>query len=518
MLVTPASVEALALDSLPSMPATAVTIVGLCDDPNVGMDELAQAVALDPGLAARILRMANSAAYSRGNEITSLDRAMMQMGLKVVKLTALGFVVSSTLSDELSSNADLAARVWRQCLVEAVACRELASLAGVRASAEAFLSGLFDGMGPLLGLVVSPETYPSLIAENPWPGPEAERDSLGMTLGELVGAALTSWGVPELYARVLEAGDAAIDPNDTSEVGRLGAVLVLGRQATRLLLGDAGWDPARASAASAALGLTAEAVDTIAINLTTHVAELASTLDVDLGTEVDHQELLNQARTQMVETSMEIAQESVMKSEQISTLETQTDELRRDASTDRLTGLPNRASFDDALARAVDDRIQGRTVSGALGIAMVDIDHFKQLNDTYGHRTGDAVLAAVGQTLQRITRKGEMIARYGGEEFVLVAPIVDDIDTLANAAERIRREIAALHIDCDGLVLTVTVSVGAAAAAHMTAPGAAGALTEAADRLLYQAKHAGRNTTRVDSLGFNLPPVPEDGLPPAEHG
>lgn len=506
MTLTPLQAAPVSLDSLPSMPAAAVRIVGLCDDPNVELSGLADAVALDPALSARILRIANSAAYSRGNEVTSLDRAMMLMGIKLVKLTALGFVVSSTLSDELDSGDDIASQVWRQCLVKAVACRELAQLAGLRATPEAFLAGLFDGMGQLLGVVTRGETYCPLIASDPFPDAEAERDTLGMTTSELVRAALRSWGVPELYARVLEDSDAEEPTFDQSEIGRLAAVVVLARQATKLLLGHPG-DTEAADHAREALSLAEDAVDRIAVDLGGHVSDLAATLGVDLGAQVDFPALLTQARDQMIQTSMMIAEESMLQSSRINDLEGQRDELRRDALTDRLTGLPNRASFDDTLAAAVDDRLSGRTVSGALGVAMIDIDHFKTFNDTYGHRAGDAVLAAVGEALSACTRRGETVARYGGEEFVLVMPILESADDLASATERIRRVIASLEIDSEGLVLTVTASVGGVASSAIVGPEAASALVEAADRLLYQAKNGGRNTTRTDFRGTATLPV-----------
>ncbi|MFN8052666.1 MAG: diguanylate cyclase [Acidimicrobiales bacterium] len=497
------SASPVALDELPSMPAAAVTIVGRCDDPEVGIAELSDAISLDPALSARILRMANSAAYSRGNEITTLDRAMMLMGLKVVKLTALGFVVSSTLSDSLSSAADLESQVWRQCLVEAVACRELALLAGIRATSEAFLVGLFDGMGQLLGLLSRPEAFGTLLTEDPWPSFDAQRATLGMTVTELVRAALASWGVPQLYSLVLEAAERVDDVADHSEVGQLSGVLTLARHATRQLLGHAGADPTEADQVLTHLGLAPDAVDTIAITLGTHVTDLAETLDVDLGATLDYQALLAQARDQIIATSMQIAQESIANAAQIQQMSAQQDDLRREALTDRLTTLPNRACFDDALASAIDDRVSGRTVSGALGVAMIDIDHFKSFNDTHGHRCGDLVLAAVGEQLRAITRKGEMIARYGGEEFVLVAPIVDDLEALEKAAERIRSSIESLRVESDGLLLNVTVSVGAIAAATVTSAAAASSLVEAADRLLYQAKNAGRNAARVEALGFS---------------
>ncbi len=498
MTIAP-EVVPVSLDALPSMPAAAVRIVGLCDDPNVELKELAEAVALDPALSARILRIANSAAYSRGNDVTSVDRAMMLMGIKLVKLTALGFVVSDTLSGSLEDGSDVAGQVWRQCLVKAIACRELAQLAGLRSTPEAFLAGLFDGMGQLLAMVTRPELFGPMIQASPFPNPSEERAVLGMSTSELVRGALTTWGVPELYARVVEAcdGDEAFDQ---SEVGRLAATLVLARAATCQLLGHP-TDPAAAEPARVSLDLAVDAVDTIAVDLGTHVAGLADTMGIHLGAEVDFTALLAQARSKMIETTMQIAEESLRQTTQINDLEDQRDALRRESLTDRLTGLPNRRDFDETLHQEIENRITGRTVSGALGLAMIDIDHFKQVNDKYGHRAGDLVLAAVGATLAATSREGEMAARYGGEEFVLIMPIVESAEALAAAAERFRREIAAQQIDVDGLILNVTASIGAIAATSFASQDAATALTEAADRLLYQAKHGGRNTTRTEFVG-----------------
>lgn len=173
---------------------------------------------------------------------------------------------------------------------------------------------------------------------------------------------------------------------------------------------------------------------------------------------------------------------------------------------DALTGLANRKTFEDAFQqalRALPDRAGGSPEAPDTGcwLGIVDVDHFKQVNDTYGHRAGDLVLAAVGATLAATSREGEMAARYGGEEFVLIMPIVESAEALAAAAERFRREIAAQQIDVDGLILNVTASIGAIAATSFASQDAATALTEAADRLLYQAKHGGRNTTRTEFVG-----------------
>ena len=187
--------QLISLDDLPSMPAASVRIVGLCDNAEVQVGELAEAISMDPALSARILRMANSAAFNRGNEVRTIERSMMLMGIRAVKLTALGFVVGSSLSDCLKASPEVMRQVWRECLVEAVACRELAELAHLRTTPEAFLSGMFDGMGKLLGLVARPNDYAGLIESDPWPTVGAERECLGMTRSELVLAALFGMGM-----------------------------------------------------------------------------------------------------------------------------------------------------------------------------------------------------------------------------------------------------------------------------------------------------------------------------------
>lgn len=500
------AIEPISLETLPSMPAAALRIVRLCDDPAVGLEDLAAAVTLDPVLAARILRMANSAAYNRGREITSLDVAMMMMGTKVVKITALGFSLSSIVSDQLSSSSTLGNQVWRQCLVKAVACRELAGLARLRTAPEAFLVGLFDGMGQMLAYLSKPAEYGALLAADPWPSPDAQRACLGFTVAELVLSALTSWGVPGLYVDVLRFAQEGIDPSDTPEVEHLAATLALGRHATRLLLGSLEADDANARRARAVLGLDQDAVDTIAVELGVHVKDLAATLDLDLGAQLDYQMVLNQARERLVETSLQMAEDSLRKAEQITSLEGQQEMLRRDAMTDRLTGLPNRASFDATLESATQPRPvrvarTGELSSGSLGIGMIDIDLFKVFNDTYGHRAGDAVLVAVGEALRSVTRRDKLIARYGGEEFVLVVHDLDGPETLHKIGERIRQTVENLCVEFEGVEMGVTVSLGAIYCAAHLVPFGGGELVEAADRLLYVAKRGGRNAVVVDCFG-----------------
>ncbi len=153
------------------------------------------------------------------------------------------------------------------------------------------------------------------------------------------------------------------------------------------------------------------------------------------------------------------------------------------AALDPLTGLPNRRSLDAHLERELASaRRDGRPLS----LAMMDIDHFKTINDTYGHPAGDRVLTDLAAILRSVARGSEMVARIGGEEFVWVLPNTCTADAFT-VAERARRAVA----DHDfGLVGRVTISIGLCSTTDI----ADTALMTAADQALYRAKSSGRNT------------------------
>jgi two-component system, cell cycle response regulator len=163
---------------------------------------------------------------------------------------------------------------------------------------------------------------------------------------------------------------------------------------------------------------------------------------------------------------------------------------RRAADTDALTGVRNRRYFEEALA--TECRRAARTGYN-VGLIMIDIDHFKRVNDTYGHPGGDRVLREIAQRLSSGTRAGATLARYGGEEFIAVIPHISAAD-LPPLAERTRKLVADLPVAVtDQTLITVTASIGAATAPGPLAEPAE--LLRAADQALYAAKSAGRNRT-----------------------
>jgi two-component system cell cycle response regulator len=157
------------------------------------------------------------------------------------------------------------------------------------------------------------------------------------------------------------------------------------------------------------------------------------------------------------------------------------------AVTDPLTGLYNRRYLDAHLRSAVE---RAEATAKPVCVLVFDIDHFKDVNDTYGHDAGDDVLTAFSDRIRRGVRGIDLVSRYGGEEFLLVMPETD-ADFAATVAERLRRDVEKVPFETRSGTLSVTVSIGIAE--WQGASDTADALFKRADNALYAAKRAGRN-------------------------
>jgi len=183
-------------------------------------------------------------------------------------------------------------------------------------------------------------------------------------------------------------------------------------------------------------------------------------------------------------------------------------DAQRLARTDALTNLLNRRAFLDAIER---ERSRADRHQYPMSLLLLDIDHFKAVNDLRGHAAGDAVLQGVARVLVAVARRSDCVARWGGEEFVIALPQTGEAGARV-AAERMRRAIAeSSHALAEGLPVVVTASIGISSA---DAPWKIDALVSAADAAMYIAKQRGRN--RVESLGppdLSAPRAPAGGRP-----
>ncbi len=176
----------------------------------------------------------------------------------------------------------------------------------------------------------------------------------------------------------------------------------------------------------------------------------------------------------------------------------QIDELRQQlheqANRDPLTGLYNRRYLDSTLEREI---ARCKREGHPLSLIMIDIDHFKKINDTYGHLAGDEILISLGKILGGMARAGDVACRYGGEEFLVIMPNMS-LDACLERAEELRVTFGHMVVAFGDFRLQVTLSIGIA-----VYPGhgiSADELISCADRALYQAKHKGRNRVEVQAV------------------
>jgi diguanylate cyclase (GGDEF)-like protein/PAS domain S-box-containing protein len=205
------------------------------------------------------------------------------------------------------------------------------------------------------------------------------------------------------------------------------------------------------------------------------------------------------------ERTAELERSNRDKQQMLEALERARADMERLSRLDSLTGLANRREFEQRLAE--EKRFGGRREERPLCLAMFDLDHFKRVNDRFGHALGDEVLRQLGAILQRQCRVADIVSRHGGEEFALALPDTAIEESLA-ICERIRRAVAAHDWSRLQAGLQVTISAGVV----QRLPGESNETALArADRLLYQAKRRGRD--RVESQSDDaIYPGPDEGV------
>lgn len=204
-------------------------------------------------------------------------------------------------------------------------------------------------------------------------------------------------------------------------------------------------------------------------------------------------ETLSAATRKVREENQALESQLADTTSELSRLREHLEQVRRDAMTDALTMLFNRKAFDEALEKACKDAAETR---GIVTLAVIDIDHFKIFNDTWGHQTGDQVIRYVASVIGRMAEGTRIAARYGGEEFALIFP-GEDRDTAYSVIERAREEISTRILkrrSTNEQLGAITISSGVAESLRGDQPAS---LIERADGALYASKRNGRNRTTL---------------------
>ncbi|HEV8551076.1 MAG TPA: diguanylate cyclase [Polyangiaceae bacterium] len=469
------------------MSLAALQIVQASLKESTALTTLASLAESDPGFAVRVLSLVNSAAFGIGRKITDVKQAAALLGVRGLRNIGLQLALTDMIPQSEVGNVLLTS-----CLRRATACRVLAQATGRGDLDGHFTAGLFLDLGMLSRLRSDPTGTLELVRL-----PAKNRVIFERSLGSEDHAELGCILAADFHlsGEVVEAIAGHHDARaPESPLAKL--AWVAERVAARFEGGDLGQLADEAYAAMGLLGLDRATADRI----TQEVPALAAAAAHGLGCEnIDEKVIgatlldvnrslaaLNQSYEAMVRRLEALISEKEELAKSLSEANARLESL---AMSDPLTGLANRRAVEVALNRDLARADREKTW---ISVVTLDVDHFKRVNDTHGHATGDQVLVALSQLLKTGLRAGDLAGRIGGEEFLTILPDTDP-DGARVAAERLRARIAAERLPLPDGELGFTASLGVAS---LRGPGclrASAALVERADAALYEAKHGGRN-------------------------
>ena len=480
---------------LPSLPAIAVEVTSLAQQ-DVNIDQVAETLRHDPALSSKILKIANSAMYGQSQQISTITRAILVLGLSAVKTLALGFSLVTTLKRPEDASFDHVG-YWRRSLYTATAARTLSQHLQMARREEPFLGGLLQDLGMVAMSQALGDEYAPLVRQA---GADhrslcrLERDAFGVDHAEIGAALAEEWKLPPMLVapiRYHESPDAA--PEDVLPLVRC---VALGNRVAEIFLSEEGGGNALDlyhTQGAAWFDMRHDVAGQVLREIHQQTDEMARLFDVPTGNLGNAEEILARAN----EALMQITLQS----------QRQTTQLVDEVNTDVLTGSLNRRAFDVFVAECFGSASPSRPVS----VLFVDMDHFKTFNDTHGHAVGDRVLKVLTATLRAAVGDRGKVFRYGGEEFAVVCPGVD-VGAALVAAEEARHAVAnesrVRKRDHDQ-ELSITCSIGVATHGGSAFDSAA-SLVKAADEGLYAAKDAGRNCVRAHS---SIKPRTLEGVP-----
>jgi diguanylate cyclase (GGDEF)-like protein len=477
--------------NFPSPPAITQQIIALAGDPEIDISQVAAAIGRDPSLAAKLLRVANSALYSRQRKSTNLRQALIVLGLHGATTLALGFSLVGTYRGLKSNGVDYD-RYWRRAILSASAARCFGTLRNASAADDIFLAALLQDIAILGVDRAAPDFYrdlPRNASHREFSAHETAR--LGIDHAELSAWLLEYWKLPEPLCRTVAWSHAPPIADRSTPTGMAACCVALGSECVEILLAPAAATDCAALAlhASEWLGIDASAVAEVMGRIVAEIPEIERLFDTKLLQPGAASVILDQARDSMMLCNLQVLGQVSSVRETNLKLEVRAETLQDAQRRDGLTGLYNRGYLDLMLRREFQAATTG---NWPLSVVFVDLDRFKGINETYGREAGDSVLVATAKSIASVARDTDCVARYGGEEFVIVLPGLASPGAEIFCERLIARLRGTLH-PIRGTMVTVTASVGLATHAPKTPFQRASHLINAADRSAYVAKKSGRD-------------------------
>jgi diguanylate cyclase (GGDEF)-like protein len=477
--------------NFPSPPAIAQQIIALARDPSTDISQVAAAISRDPALAAKLLRVANSALYSRKRRSTNLRQALIVLGLQGATTLALGFSLVGTYTGLASNGVDYH-RCWRRAILSASAARCFGALQNTSSIDDIFLAALLQDIA-ILGIDrAAPDFYRDL-PRNASHREFAEHETarLGIDHAELGAWLLGYWKLPEPLCRAVALSHVPSSADRSTQAGMTACCVALGSECVEILLAPAAAADfaALAEHASEWLGIDARAVADVMSKIVAEIPEIERLFDTKLLKAGAASVILDQARDLLILRNLQALGEVGSLSATNLKLEARTAALKDAQQRDPLTGFYNRGYIDLMLRREFQAATSG---NWPLSLVFIDLDDFKGINEAHGHEACDALLASMAKAIASVARDTDCVARFGGTQFVIVLPGLASTGAEIIRGRLIARLRGTLHT-IRGTAVAVTASVGLATHAPERPFQRASHLINAAERSACFANKAGRD-------------------------
>ena len=474
------------IENLPTLPGIAIKLLQAVQKKEPNVNEIGEIISKDVALTAKILKLVNSSFYGLSSRITTVDHAIKLLGLNTVKNLALGFSLITGFQKKGVQAIDYS-RFWKDSLVGAIAARLLAKKIQPALCDDAFFMGLLQNIGSLAMACCLPEQYSVVSSEGIKDGRkwhQAENQFLGFNHMEVGEYLIKSWGLPESFYVPIgyhhcpqKISGNSSECQTRVKLLHLSALFIDMFNAPDLILplgtidhfADELGFRGKLDPAALAKEVQLQAQDVLPI------------FDVQFKDDRDYADLLDKAKAEMAKLSVEMIAELLEKNREI-------EFLREQTTIDSLTSIHNYKGFCESLSR---DLSRAKRYNRPLSLIFADIDHFKLVNDTFGHLAGDCALKAVAICLKKGLREADYLARYGGEEFAIILPETN-IESAFLVAERLREKIKSQQIVYKDKIISLTMSFGVGSMPS-NQDLSSDSLIKMADDALYKAKRQGRN-------------------------
>jgi two-component system, cell cycle response regulator len=492
----------LSSDELPTLPTVASQLITLTSKEDTTLADIGELVSQDISLSAKILKVSNSAFYSFPQQIGSIKQAVSILGMNAVRSLVLSFSFLTMKAGKVESLFNFE-KFWEKSLASAVAAKLILEHVKGADTEEVFVSGLLQNLGELILARSFPVEYDKVlqeIEENKQETFSAEEAVFGVN-HTLVGAEVArSWGFPEVLLIPLQYHHQPTEyTGSNSTIRSTVRAVYLADILVNILFSDKPeiYHKQFRKEAGKLLALTTENIENILEQIHIKVKEAGAYFNLKIKTTKSVQEILQEANIRLSlinldydQMNKQLIQAKIHLEELTKELEKKNRTLDNLANIDGLTGAFNHRYFQIVLDQEINRAERHNT---SISILLIDIDHFKKVNDTYGHQVGDFVLTEFSKTIQQHIRQYDILARYGGEEFIVILPETNGDDAEA-VGEKLRSVIENTPFQDSRETYHITASFGLASCTPATEDNFNKSnLIHQADQALYEAKEKGRN-------------------------